>query len=40
MRALEAIAGFFIGLITLLILLFGAFVAVGSIRRYLKNESM
>ena len=40
MRALEAIAGFFIGPVTMLILAVGASVAFGSIGRYMKNKSM
>jgi hypothetical protein len=40
MKVLETIAGFFIGLVSLLIVLVGALVAFGSIGRYMKNKSM
>jgi hypothetical protein len=40
MRVLEWLAGFLLGLVSLLILLVGSLVAFGSIGRYLKAKSM
>ena len=40
MKTLETIAGFCLGLVTLLIMLGGASVAFGSIGRYMKIKSM
>ena len=40
MRVLEAIAGFVLGFVSLLILLVGSLVAFGSIGKYLRAKSM
>jgi hypothetical protein len=40
MRVLEAIAGIFIGLVTLLILVVGGIFAFGSMGRIVKNKNM
>ena len=40
MRVFEAIAGFLIGLVTLLIVGVGGIFAFGSMGKYVKNKSM
>jgi hypothetical protein len=40
MRALEAIAGFVLGLASVFVILIGMLVAFGSIGRYVKTKSM
>ena len=40
MRVLEAIAGFLIALVTLLILVVGGIFAFGSMGRYVRNKNM
>ena len=40
MKVLEAIGGFFIGLVTLLILGVGGNFAFGSMGKYMRNKSM
>jgi hypothetical protein len=40
MRILESIAGFFIALVTLLILIVGGIFAFGSMGKYIRNKTM